>query len=177
MTSSRRTLGGCCRDSKKGVEIDQAAATGQNPRQGVWKTAEAEPNRTTALTGPRKPATPAGAGPSGKRLWRSVVDSYELEVHELLLLKEAVRTVDLLDDLAKLVADDGPVTQDRFGQDRVHPALVEARQLKIALARLLAALRLPDGVEGDESQGRRTQRRVGARGVYGTAGRHLGSVS
>ena len=51
---------------------------------------------------------------------------------------------------------------------RAHPALVEARQQRIALARLLAALRLPAGEE--EAGDRRPQRRMGVRGVYGVGG-------
>ena len=47
---------------------------------------------------------------------------------------------------------------------RPHPALAESRQLRIALARLLGALRLPAGDEG--ALIRRPQRRSGARGVY-----------
>jgi hypothetical protein len=45
---------------------------------------------------------------------------------------------------------------------RVHPAYTEARQQQIALARVLAALRLPSG---DEEAGR-PQKRVGVRGPY-----------
>ena len=48
---------------------------------------------------------------------------------------------------------------------RVHPALVELRQQRIALARLLAALRVPTG----EDTGR-AQHRTGVRGVYGIRG-------
>jgi hypothetical protein len=48
-----------------------------------------------------------------------------------------------------------------------HPAVVEARQQRLALARLLAALRLPAGAEDDLAAGRRPQRRVGVRGFYG----------
>jgi len=107
-----------------------------------------------------KPTPPTGTKASGRRLWRSVVDGFELEEHELALLREAVRTVDLLDALAEIVADDGPMVDSPQGR-RTHPAVVEARQLKIALARLLAALRLPS----DEEDGR-PQRRGGARGVY-----------
>lgn len=105
---------------------------------------------------------PRGLKAAGKRLWASVVDAYELEEHEAALLLEAARTVDLLDDLAALVARDGPMVGGKM-----HPAAVEARQARIALARLTAALRLPAGEEGDEQKGaRRPQRRVGARGVY-----------
>lgn len=53
---------------------------------------------------------------------------------------------------------------------RVHPALVEARQLRIALARLIAALPLPAGDEDDQAAGRRPQRRVGVRGIYTLGG-------
>ena len=112
-----------------------------------------------------KPRTPDGLRAPGLRLWRSVVDVWSLDEHELAMLVEAVRTVDLLD---RLVRKDGPIIPTPQGP-RAHPAAVEARQQRIALARLLAALRLPDGEEGDESQNRR-QRRVGARGVYGIRG-------
>jgi hypothetical protein len=114
------------------------------------------------------PKPPSGTRASGRRLWASIVTVYELEEHELALLREAVRTVDTLDRLDALVRADGGMIDTPTGV-KVHPGLVEARQLRIALARLLAALRLPDGEVGAESQGRR-QRRAGARGVYGIRG-------
>src|SRR5258707_10111091 len=104
------------------------------------------------------PSAPKGAGTSGRALWRDVLAKYDLEEHELALLREAVRTVDDLDGLAAVVARDGMTIGSR-----VHPALVEALQLRIALARLLGALRLPAGDEDDQAVGRRPQRRVGAR--------------
>lgn len=107
------------------------------------------------------PPVPKGSGPSGKSLWESVVGGFEVEAHELLLLKEAVRTTDQLDQLAEVVAADGAMLDGR-----IHPALVEARQLRLVLARLLAALRLPAGDEEDQAANRRPQRRGGARGVY-----------
>jgi len=113
--------------------------------------------------------TPAGLAASGKRLWHSVVDDYELDEHETALLLEACRTVDVLDDLAAAVRRDGALVDSPQGL-RAHPAAVEARQQRIALARLVAALRLPSGTEGDRQAGARPQRRVGARGVYGVRG-------
>jgi hypothetical protein len=114
-----------------------------------------------------KPKPPTGTGTAGAKLWRAVLDEYELEEHELLLLREAVRTVDTLDALESRVAEDGPLLGSSQGE-RAHPALVEARQQRIALARLLAALRLSAGEEG--AGDRRPQRRMGVRGVYGVAG-------
>jgi hypothetical protein len=122
------------------------------------------------VTRERKPATPQppkGAGAAGAKLWREVLAEYELEQHELLLLREAVRTIDALDALEARVSADGPLLGSSQG-DRAHPALVEARQQRIALARLLAALRLPAGEE--EAGDRRPQRRMGVRGVYGVGG-------
>jgi hypothetical protein len=116
---------------------------------------------------PRIPPPPAGAKAAGRRLWRSILRDYELEEHEAALLRELVRTVDQLDDLAAIVEREGLVVDGPGLTKRVHPAAVEARQLRIALARLAAALRLPAGADTLPTAGaRRPQRRVGVRGVY-----------
>ncbi len=108
---------------------------------------------------------PVGTGLAGRRLWRAVVEQYELEEHESLLLREAARTADLLDELEKRIKAEGAVIESPQGE-KAHPAAVEARQQRIALARLLAALRLPAGEE--EAGDRRPQRRTGVRGIYRT---------
>lgn len=112
------------------------------------------------------PAAPEDTGPAGARLWNSVVEAFELDEHELALLIEAVRTVDLLDELDDVVKREGAIVESPQGR-KANPAAVEARQQRIALARILAALRLPSGDSEDES---RPQRRAGARGVYGITG-------
>ncbi len=112
---------------------------------------------------------PVGAREPGKRLWRSVVEAFDLDEHELALLREATRTVDALAGLDAAVRRDGPVVESPQGQ-RAHPALVEARQQRIALARLVASLRLPSGEDGDHQASARPQRRVGVRGTYGITG-------
>jgi hypothetical protein len=98
-----------------------------------------------------------------------VVSSFELDEHEMTLLVEATRTVDALDLLDAAVRRDGPLQESPQGT-RAHPALVEARQQKIVLGRLLAGLRLPSGEAGDEKASARPQRRAGPRGVYGIKG-------
>jgi len=112
------------------------------------------------------PKPPADSKTAGKALWAAVVDEYELEEHELALLREVVRTVNVLDDLAAIVAREGAVLRGSDGSPRVHPALVQARASRITLARLQAALRLPAGEKSDQAEGRRPQRWVGVRGVY-----------
>ena len=107
---------------------------------------------------PAPPRAPTGLKTRGRKLWADVQAHYELEMHEELLLTEMCRTADTLDRLARLAAADG---------NDAGWATVEARQQRIAFARLSAALRLPAGDEADQQAGaRRPQRRVGARGVY-----------
>lgn len=112
---------------------------------------------------------PTGLRASGRALWDAVTSDFDLDEHEVALLREAARTADLLADLDAAVRRDGPLVESPQGQ-KAHPAAVEARQQRIAFARLVAALRLPQGEEGDRQAGARPQRRVGVRGTYGIRG-------
>lgn len=105
-----------------------------------------------------KPKPPRGTRSAGRAVWLDVTARFELTQTELVTLREVVRTVDNLDRLAAVVEHDGPMVG---GGERVHPALVETRQLRLVLARLVAALRLPD-----EDTDERPQRRGSPRGVY-----------
>lgn len=100
---------------------------------------------------------------AGRSLYNAVTEKYDLEEHELTLLMEACRTADICDRLASIVEREGMLIVGR-----PHAALVELRQQRILLARLIVALRVPMGEQEDESDGR-TQRR-GVRGVYGIKG-------
>jgi hypothetical protein len=92
-----------------------------------------------------------------------VTSEYELDEHELALLAALVRQADRLEALEELVASEG-LTVTGHGTVKIHPAVVEARQTAIAVARIAAALRLPSG-EQDQADDR-SQRRAGVRGVY-----------
>jgi hypothetical protein len=115
------------------------------------------------MTDSRIPPAPRGARTSGRRLWRSVLEEFELAEHELALLRQAVHVVDVCDVLQRRVDDDGVLLDGR-----AHPALVELRAQRILLARLVVALRVPLG-EDDAGAAKRTQHR-GLRGVYGLRG-------
>jgi len=105
-------------------------------------------------------------GASGQRLWDDLTFRFSLDEGETALLVQACRTVDSLDTLEAAVAADGVVIETPQGQ-RAHPALVEARQQRITLARLVSALRVPDdGAEDDGEGARRPQRRTGVRQPY-----------
>lgn len=123
----------------------------------------------------RTPPPPAGLAAAGRRLWRSVLSAFDLAEHELTLLRQACRVADLCDQLHAVVAKEGAITASRLGEPRVHPAVVELRQQRLVLARLVVALRVPLGDQEDQSPSvsasspaARLQRR-GLRGVYGGA--------
>lgn len=104
--------------------------------------------------------TPSGLKSGGRKLWRSVTDEYELGEHELSILLEAGRTVDALDALQKIVTEEGVTNVSPQGV-RAHPALVEARQQRVTLAKLVASLRIP--LADAEDDGRLPQQRSGVR--------------
>lgn len=110
----------------------------------------------------RIPPVPKGAGTEGRRLWRAVLDDFVLAEHELSLLRQAVRVADICADLQAQVDQEGTILAGK-----AHPALVELRQQRILLTRLVVSLRVPMGDEDNEKQ--RTQYR-GTRGVYGIRG-------
>ena len=113
----------------------------------------------------RKPSpqpVPAGVTGSGRSLWTSTVAAFELDEHELALLREACRTAVSIDGLQAVIDRDGVLNTSPQGV-RAHPALVELRQQRICFARLVAQLGIP---AGDSADG---QRRA-TRGVYGIKG-------
>ncbi|MUL39707.1 hypothetical protein FZ103_00680 [Streptomonospora sp. PA3] len=116
------------------------------------------------MTTDRVPSPPNGAGASGRKLWCSIVEDYDLDAHEELLLVQAVRCVDRLDEMAAALAEAPLTATNRHGDEVPHPLLVESRQQSITLTRLLASMRLPSG---EDDGARRPQRRGAARGAYG----------
>ncbi len=102
----------------------------------------------------KNPRRPTGLKGPGAAFWRSIVDSFDLESHENALLVEACRTVDVLAALDAAVSRDGSVLDGEHGP-RVHPAVIEGRLQRVALARLLDALKLPRQEDAKRPQGRR----------------------
>jgi phage terminase small subunit len=90
-----------------------------------------------------KPKAPRGLQARGRAFWRAVVDTYELTVDEVELLREVCRTLDVAEELAAVLDRDGATTTGSVGQTRVHPAVGELRATRLALGRLLGQLGLP----------------------------------
>jgi hypothetical protein len=83
--------------------------------------------------------TPRGLRAGGRRLWEAVTGTFDLDPPEAALLEEACRTRDLLADLRREIAQNPAVIDSSQGV-RVHPVMVEARQQRLVLAKLLAGL-------------------------------------
>jgi hypothetical protein len=78
----------------------------------------------------------------GEALRNAVLDRYDMDSHELVLLDSVAHTADLIGDLQAVMDRDGPMVHGR-----PNSAAVELRLQRLALGRLLAALRIP--VESD----------------------------
>ncbi len=94
----------------------------------------------------KKPRAPAGLGRAGGALWRDLVGAFELDERECAVLAAACRQADDLVKLEEVLAEDGLVVAGSRGQPRLTTVVAELRQGRLALARLLGALALPDEV-------------------------------
>lgn len=95
-----------------------------------------------------KPPPPEELGERGQALWGDLNRDLEFDDHELALLLETCRTVDVIESLAKAVRDDGVLSSGSTGQKVIHPAVPELRQQQAALSRLVMALNLSDALRG-----------------------------
>lgn len=96
-------------------------------------------------------------GARGLRLWTSLLAQDVALEDEANPMREvalsACRTADRVNSLEILAAQTDAVVEGRQGP-MIHPLLAEVRQQSALLARLVAALRLPD-----EASGKRPQKR------------------
>lgn len=107
----------------------------------------------TAVSAPdRQPGRrePDGVTARAADFWRRTVVEYDLTDSELELLAEAVNTMTEIDDLRAALEADGLTVKGSTGQQRVHPAVNEIRQHRLALSRLIKAIHLPAEDESDD---------------------------
>lgn len=110
-----------------------------------------------------RPRRPSGLKAGGAHLWDAVVADFEMATAEAAQLEEACRTRDRIRELDAAVTRDGLMIASSQGM-RMHPAVAEARAQRLALARILATLRVP-GLDDDLPPSR------SVRGVYTGRGR------
>lgn len=99
-------------------------------------------------------------GARGARLWASLTAQDASLEDESCPMREvaltACRTADRVDRLEHLAADTDPVVEGKSGP-MIHPLFAEVRQQAALLARLVAALRLPDLATGKRPQHRQVR--------------------
>ena len=89
-------------------------------------------------------AAPAELKARGRRYWRVTMAAFELSGTEVELLRKCCRLLDEVEALHGAITVRGLSVPGSNGQPRVHPALGELRQHRLALGRLLAQLALPE---------------------------------
>ncbi len=83
-------------------------------------------------------------GVAGKSVWRALVADYDFDSRELAILERACRQLDDVAMLERLLARDGPIVEGSMGQPRLSPIVGELRLGRLAAAKLLGDLVLPD---------------------------------
>jgi len=91
-----------------------------------------------------KPRIPSGLGPSGRALWRKLTVAFDFEPGEAAILETAARQADDVAALEALIAEQGLTVVGSQGQPRLNAAVPECRQSRLALARMLGMLGMPD---------------------------------
>lgn len=89
-----------------------------------------------------RPRMPKGFGSAGQKLWKTVLDSFELddEPHKLEILAHACRVSDTIAELDRATANEPLTVRGSAGQMVIHPLISEVRFQRALLAQLLARL-------------------------------------
>lgn len=116
------------------------------------------------MTAERRPKAPTGLDRRGRQFWTKTVKTFTLSDAELELLVEVCRALDQCEALQSAITVDGITVTGSKGQSRVHPAVAELRQVRLAVGRLIAQLALPDD-EGDSVPSPTTLRARNAAGA------------
>lgn len=103
------------------------------------------------------PAAPKHLSRRAKAFWKAIVEEYDLGPHNLELLRRLAEALDRCDAAVAVVAAEGLVVTDKFGQVKAHPAVNVERDCRIAIARLTRELDL----DGEPAPDPRMPRRGG----------------
>ncbi len=90
----------------------------------------------------RVPAAPKHLKAASKRLWRAVLEQYELSDPELDVLRLALEARDRCEQARLILAEEGPIYHDRFGSPRKHPAVAIEENARLACIRAWRELSL-----------------------------------
>jgi P27 family predicted phage terminase small subunit len=91
----------------------------------------------------KSPGPPKALSTEAKRLWRELIEEFCIDdAAGLLLLQTALESFDDMRNAQAVLAKDGAIVKDRFGQKRQHPATLVLRDSRNLMLRSLKALNL-----------------------------------
>jgi hypothetical protein len=90
-----------------------------------------------------EPAPPPGLSDRAGAFWAETIEAFDMEAHDLEVLRAVVRLMDRADQLATAIDQGGLTVTGSAGQPRPNPLLAEERQTAATIARLLRELGLP----------------------------------
>lgn len=99
---------------------------------------------------------PVRLGEAGMFLWEATTENYRLRADELLLLEQACREADLIDELFEDLRFASSTSTGSQGQEVAHPLLAEIRQHRTLYGQLIHRLNLPDLDEAGDGSGLRS---------------------
>lgn len=89
---------------------------------------------------PKKPRKLYG---TGLKLWEQITQNHGLGVHEAALVEELCRVRSMIADLDSEIEKTGLIITGPHGS-KMSPAVTEARQQRLAFARIVQVLEFPD---------------------------------
>ena len=87
-------------------------------------------------TAPGPTRAPTHLSRGARRWWRAVVEGYDLETHDVVILTAAAEAWDRKEQARGLIAEEGLVIRDVSGERVIHPAV----QVEDTAARRMASL-------------------------------------
>jgi P27 family predicted phage terminase small subunit len=103
----------------------------------------------------RTPPAPKNLSPDALTFWRRIHKRYEVTEDARPALVECVEAMTRKEQAQAAIEKDGLIVQDRFGQDRAHPAVAIERDARLAILRCLRVIGLPAAEE--KQRGRPTR--------------------
>ena len=89
------------------------------------------------MTTANRPRTPPGLGKDGRKFFKQAVEDFNIERHNLEILKQACKCLDDLSLYEETIESKGRFYTDRYGQPKEHPAVTATRQTRGLFQRLV----------------------------------------